>query len=166
MTEITVAALQLAFGEDIEANIAAVSDLAREAAGLPYRMSEGNSCWNGGQAGVSDTFASALWCASYMLTCMARGWSGVNLHGGGNGFYSPIVGAPSTGFTRRPEFFGMQFAQRFVGARMVETTLSGADPRVAAVVFERNGRRELAVRVPARYRCRQPEDATPGSGTR
>jgi len=47
MTEITVAALQLAFGEDIDANIAAVSDLVREAGGrgaqviLPPELFEG-----------------------------------------------------------------------------------------------------------------------------
>jgi N-carbamoylputrescine amidase len=47
MTEITVAALQLAFGEDIEENIANVSDLVREAAGrgakvvLPPELFEG-----------------------------------------------------------------------------------------------------------------------------
>jgi hypothetical protein len=118
---------------------------AQKAANLPFRMSEGNSCWNGGQAGVSDTFASALWCAGYLMECMERGWVGVNLHGGGNGNYTAIAGAPSTGFTRRPEFFGMQFAQRFVGAKCVEAELQGADPRVDAFAFEREGRRELAV---------------------
>ena len=47
MTEIKVAALQLAFGEEIEANIAAVADLVREAAGrgaqviLPPELFEG-----------------------------------------------------------------------------------------------------------------------------
>ncbi|MEH3106233.1 MAG: N-carbamoylputrescine amidase [Sphingomonas fennica] len=47
MTEITVAALQLAFTDDIDANIAAVSDLVREAAGrgaqviLPPELFEG-----------------------------------------------------------------------------------------------------------------------------
>ena len=40
---------------------------AAHSAGLPYRMSEGNSCWNGGQRGVSDTLASALWVADMML---------------------------------------------------------------------------------------------------
>lgn len=118
---------------------------AREVAGLPYRMSEGNSCWDGGKAGVSDTFASALWCADYMMTCMGRGWVGVNLHGGGSGFYTPIAGAPSTGFRRRPEYFGMRFAHRFVGARCVEAVLTGADAKVDAFVFERNGEHELAV---------------------
>lgn len=118
---------------------------AQQAAHLPYRMSEGNSCWDGGKPDVSDTFASALWCADYMLHCAARGWTGVNLHGGGNGFYTPIAGAPSTGFTRRPEYFGIRFAQHFVGARLVTSTLDNASPLLDAFVFERDGKRELAL---------------------
>jgi hypothetical protein len=118
---------------------------AQAAAHLPYRMSEGNSCWDGGKAGVSDTFASALWCTDYMLQCATRGWTGVNLHGGGNGYYTPIAGAPSTGFTRRPEYFGMKFAQRFVGATVVDVTLTGASQRVDAFAFETPKRRELVL---------------------
>lgn len=118
---------------------------AQAAAHLPYRMSEGNSCWDGGKPGVSDTFAAALWCADYMLTCMGRGWQGVNLHGGGNGLYTPIAGAPSTGFVRRPEYFGIKFAQRFVSSRTVEVTLTGTDRRVSAFAFEHAGRQELVL---------------------
>jgi len=118
---------------------------AQKQARLPYRMSEGNSCWDGGKPGVSDTFASALWCAGYMLGCMERGWVGVNLHGGGNGYYTPIAGLPSTGLTRRPEFYGIRFARHFVGAKIVESELHDADPRVDAFVFDRNGKRELAL---------------------
>ncbi len=118
---------------------------AQQIAHLPYRMSEGNSCWDGGKAGVSDTFASALWCAGYMLQCAARGWTGVNLHGGGNGYYTPIAGAPSTGYTRRPEYFGMKFAQHFVGAQFVSTTLDNANPLVDTFVFKRGGKLELAL---------------------
>ena len=110
---------------------------AQQTAHLPYRMSEGNSCWDGGKAGVSDTFAAALWCADYMLQCAARGWSGVNMHGGGNGYYTPIAGAPSTGFTRRPEYFGMKFAQRYVASRLLNADLMGTDPRVSAFAFEK-----------------------------
>ena len=80
-----------------------------------------------------------------MLQCAARGWTGVNLHGGGNGYYTPIAGAPSTGFTRRPEYFGIQFAQHFVGARFVTTTLNNANPLIEAFVFERSGDLELAL---------------------
>lgn len=134
---------------------------AQQIAHLPYRMSEGNSCWNGGQPGVSDTFASALWCAAYMLQCAARGWTGVNLHGGGNGLYTPIAGAPSTGFTRRPEFFGIQFAQHFVGAQLVSATLNNADPRIEAFVFSREGKLELALlnKTGAPFSCMLPAGA-------
>jgi hypothetical protein len=112
---------------------------------LPYRMSEGSSCWNGGQTGVSDVYASALWCADYILKCMTRGWAGVNLHGGGDGIYTPIAGAPSRGFTRRPEYFGIRFAQRFAGAAVIETTITNASDRVDVFAFERHGVQELVI---------------------
>jgi hypothetical protein len=118
---------------------------AMKAAGLPFRMSEGNSCWNGGQPGVSDTLASALWCADIMLRFAALGWSGVNLHGGGNGVYTPIAGAPSTGFKRRPEYFGIQFGQSFAGATFLAATLTGAGPHVTAYSLEHAGRRRVAI---------------------
>ena len=133
---------------------------AQQSAQLPYRMSEGNSCWNGGKPGVSDTFASALWCAGYMLQCAALGWTGVNLHGGGNGYYTPIAGAPSTGFRRRPEYFGMQFAQHFVGTQLVAATLDHAGPLLDAFVFERSGDLELALinKADAECTCNLPLD--------
>ena len=118
---------------------------AMKTAGLPYRMSEGNSCWDGGKPGVSDTLASALWCADTMLRFASMGWCGVNLHGGGNGFYTPIAGAPSTGFTRRPEYFGIQFAQTFAGWTPVSAHLETPNPLITAYVFDRDDRRQLAL---------------------
>jgi hypothetical protein len=127
-----------------EAGFAVVAQ-AMKSSGLPFRMSEGNSCWNGGQPGVSDTLASALWCADMMLRFAAQGWCGVNLHGGGSGFYTPIAGAPSTGFSRRPEYFGIQFAQSFAGASLLPATLKGAGSHVTAYVAENAGRRRVAI---------------------
>lgn len=118
---------------------------AMKTAGLPFRMSEGNSCWDGGKAGVSDTLASALWCADTMLRFARLGWCGVNLHGGGNGFYTPIAGAPATGFTRRPEYFGIEFGQSFAGATFLAATLTGAGPHVTAYALEHNGRQRFAI---------------------
>jgi hypothetical protein len=118
---------------------------ARATAHLPYRMSEGNSCWNGGQVGVSDTFAAALWCAVYLLERMARGWAGANMHGGGNGLYSPITGSPSEGFTCRPEFYGMQFAAAHCGARVTRINQADLDPRVAVFLAIRPHARELII---------------------
>jgi hypothetical protein len=124
-------------------NLPVVAD-AMKTAGLPFRMSEGNSCWDGGKPGVSDTLASALWCAEMMLRFAQMGWCGVNLHGGGNGLYTPIAGAPSTGFTKRPEYFGIRFAQTFAGATFLDATVTGAGTDVRVYVLERNGHRWIA----------------------
>lgn len=105
---------------------------AARSAGLPYRMSEGNSCWNGGQPGVSDTLASALWVADTMLDFALFGCAGVNLHGGGNGFYTPIAGSLAAGFDRRPEFFGMELVKPFAGATLIQAKLDCANNRVRA----------------------------------
>ena len=91
---------------------------------LPYRMTEGNSCFGGGKPGVSNAFASALWGADYMLACACAGYSGVNLHGGGDGFYTPIAVGPKLSTQLRPLYFGMQFANQFAGAELFECTLA------------------------------------------
>jgi hypothetical protein len=114
-------------------------------AGLPFRLTEGNSCWNGGQPGVSDTLASALWCVDVMLRFAELGWIGVNWHGGGNGHYSPIVGAPSTGFTRRPEYYGIQFAQLVTGARFIPAALAGANRFVTAYALQAGRAKRVAI---------------------
>ena len=111
---------------------------AARSAGLPYRMSEGNSCWNGGEPGVSNTLASALWVVDAMLRFASLGCAGVNLHGGGNGYYTPIAGSVASGFTRRPEFFGMKLAREFVGATLVQSTLLCDSDRVSACVAHKN----------------------------
>jgi hypothetical protein len=120
-------------------DLATAMDAAR-ADGLLYRMSEGNSCWNGGEPGVSDTLASALWVSDMMLEFASSGCAGVNLHGGGNGIYTPIAGDLSTGFVRRPEFWGMNFVSEFAGGTLVKTTLACSDDRVRAYAGQNDGR--------------------------
>ncbi len=117
---------------------------AAHSAGLPYRMSEGNSCWNGGQPGVSDTLASALWVADMMLEFASLGCAGVNLHGGGNGFYTPIAGSLAAGFERRPEYFGMELIKQFAGATLIRSTLDCANDRVRAYAA-RNAKSTFAI---------------------
>lgn len=125
--------------------IPTIQDAVRVAK-LPFRVTEANSCWNGGQPGASDVFGSALWCADTMLHFASLGFAGVNLHGGGNGIYSPIVGAPSTGFTKRPEYLGIQFAQHFAGATLLSSTLNCDEPRVTAYAARTpHGERLIAI---------------------
>jgi hypothetical protein len=124
----------------LKSDLATIMDAAR-AAGLPYRMSEGNSCWNGGQPGVSDTQASALWVVEMMLEFAAAGCAGVNLHGGGNGFYTLISGSLADGFTRRPEFFGVEMVKPLLGATLLRSTLVCDNDRVRAFAARRNNDR-------------------------
>jgi hypothetical protein len=108
--------------------------------GRPYRMTEGNSCFHGGKPMVSNTFASALWSADYMLQVAQAGYIGVNLHGGGNGLYTPIAGDTPQGFVARPVFYGMLLAQRFAGSTFVEANLSGlSDAQNVTAFAARNG---------------------------
>lgn len=80
--------------------------------GLPFRLAETNSCYQGGKQGVSDTFASTLWGADLMYQLATAGGVGINFHGGGYGWYTPIAGTVPGGFTARPIYYGMLlFAQ-------------------------------------------------------
>jgi hypothetical protein len=118
---------------------------AAHSAGIPYRMSEGNSCWNGGEPGVSDTLASALWVADMMLDFASLGCAGVNLHGGGNGYYTPIAGSLAAGFVRRPEYFGMEFVKQFIGATLLKSTLASSNDKIRAYAARRSGTQLIAV---------------------
>jgi hypothetical protein len=103
-----------------------------KAAGLPFRMAEGNSCYNAGKQGVSDTFAAALWAGDYCLQMASLGCVGVNLHGGAHGYYSPIVGSIGNGFTTGPEFYGLMLAQQFAGRTLRRTTLDAQGANLTA----------------------------------
>jgi hypothetical protein len=110
---------------------------------VPYRMTEGNTCYRGGKPGLSDVFAATLWAADYLLTLASLGYAGVNLHGGGGDrvaaslggmlpgealmpdpkaphprpFYTPISNIDGK-YVAEPVFYGMQFAQQFAGAQI------------------------------------------------
>jgi Glycosyl hydrolase family 79 C-terminal beta domain len=91
--------------------------------GLPFRLAETNSCYQGGKQGVSDTFASALWSGDLMYQLASAGGTGINFHGGGYGWYTPIAGTEEDGFLARPIYYGMLlFAQAGAG-HLVESKL-------------------------------------------
>ena len=65
---------------------------------LPYRITETNSVYDEGQAGVSDTLGAALWGLELMFQAAAAGAAGINFHGGihnrrasDNKAYTPIA---------------------------------------------------------------------------
>ncbi len=76
--------------------------------GVPFRMAECNSFYNGGAPNVSDSYASALWVIDYLFNCAQASCAGVNFHGGGSGTgYTPIANSGSVVIEARPEFYGM-----------------------------------------------------------
>ncbi len=60
-----------------------------------------------GTAGVSDSFASALWAIDLMGGLAADGVAGVNFHSGGHAFYSPVQTAQGAVIAVKPEFYGL-----------------------------------------------------------
>jgi hypothetical protein len=105
------------------ADLATLSTGAR-AIGVPFRMSECNSYYNGGADGVSDAYASSLWVIDYLFNCAEGGAAGVNFHGGGDGDgYTPIANSAGTVVGVRPEFYGIVFF-----------TLAGQGPLLATEI--------------------------------
>jgi hypothetical protein len=94
--------------------------LARYAAlaharGVPIRIDEMNSVTCGGQNGVSDVFASALWALNALFEAASDGVDGVNIHTF-PGTANQLFGFSRVGgrwvATVRPEYYGLlMFAQ-------------------------------------------------------
>lgn len=128
---------------------------------LPFRLAETNSCYQGGKAGVSDTFASALWGGDLMYQLAAAGGVGINFHGGGYGWYTPIAGTVRDGFTARPIYYGMLLFAECGPGHLLETrvenqdaaplvtayAVGGPDRSVKAVVFNKHDDRAARVTV-------------------
>ncbi len=128
----------------LEEQITGARAASADAGPTPYRMDEGNSCFGGGKPGVSDAYASALWVADYMLHVACAGFAGVNLHGGGSGFYTPIESSERAPAAPRPMYYGMQFAQQFAGFTVAQCALK-TDANVAAYLGTKGEQVKLAV---------------------
>lgn len=106
---------------------------ASQATGIPFRMGECNSYYNGGAIGVSNSYASSLWVLDFLFGCAQGGASGVNLHGGGhaNG-YTPIADNNGTVIEARPEFYGMTLFTLAGQGTLYQTSLSAGSTNVTA----------------------------------
>ena len=104
---------------------------AAEAAHVPWRMCETQSFSGGGRAGVSDTFASALWALDYLFVLAGYGCSGVNMETGVNHLgrvskYTPITGELPGPYAPAPEYYGLlAFARAAKGEQIAASTASG-----------------------------------------
>jgi hypothetical protein len=113
---------------------------------LPFRLDETNSVSCGGVAGISNTFASALWASGFLARVMASGAVGVNMHGNPANCkgYSPVC-APgpyelSTGeLVAQPEWYALLMAHELIGSRPLPTAVAvrpkGANVQVTGFVL-------------------------------
>ncbi|HMD56668.1 MAG TPA: glycosyl hydrolase family 79 C-terminal domain-containing protein [Solirubrobacteraceae bacterium] len=110
------------------------------ATGLPFRMDEANSVSCGGSAGISNTFAAALWATGYIGQSLAAGVSGLNFQGNpANCLGYSAVCAPNAarlatgGLTAQPLWYALLMMRGLVGARTLRTTVSTPQPQNLAV---------------------------------
>ncbi len=157
-----------------DAHVERVAETTRAAAAklnVVYRMTEGNTCYQGGKPGVSDVFAASLWAADYLLSLAQLGYAGANLHGGSGKevanslggtlpgealmadpsvphprpFYTPIAYVDGK-YVAEPVYYGMLFAQRFAGATMVPVEFNPGSVNATAYAAKRaDGKMILAV---------------------
>ncbi len=138
---------------------------------VPYRMTEGNSCYRGGKPGFSDVFAASLWSADYLLLLASRGYSGVNLHGGDgkmvanslggtlpgdalvhddpashpHPYYTPIAHIGNA-YIAEPVSYGMRFAQQFAGATLIDLDFDPGDVNATAYAAKfKDGKTLIAI---------------------
>lgn len=105
--------------------------------GLRFRINEVNSFYGGGKQGVSDTFASALWCLDLMFQVASYGGEGVNMETDINqmawvSHYSPIFRDPAGKLTARPEYYGMLAFAMAARGDLLKLTTSDTDVNVSA----------------------------------
>jgi hypothetical protein len=112
-------------------------DAAAKAIGIPYRISETNSFYNGGASGVSDSYASALWVIDHLYNIALGGGVGANLHGGGNGpGYTPIADSNGTVIEARPEYYGVKLFTLAGSGSLLATTVAAASLNVTAYAVQ------------------------------
>lgn len=152
---------------ELEKQIAGARVASALAGGTPYRMDEGNSCFGGGKDGVSDAYASALWVADYMLHVACAGFVGVNMHGGGTGFYTPIESSEKAAAAPRPIYYGMQFAQQFAGFRVAPCALNtvvnvtayqGTKGEQVKLAVVNKSTRPVSLRLSQRFQSKRPAE--------
>ena len=109
--------------------------------GVPFRIGECNSYFNGGAPGVSNAYASSLWILDFLFNCAQGGAAGVNLHGGGNvNSYSPIADNSGAVVEARPLFYGMKLFTLAGQGTLVQTNLSAGGINATAYAVKGPGK--------------------------
>lgn len=129
---------------------------------IPLRIDETNTVSCGGVAGISNTFASALWASAYATQAMADGVVGINLQGNPTNCpgYTPVCAPTATALTggalrAEPDWYALLLTSSLIGTRPLPATISAAStPNLVAAPFSGPGNSMQVVLV---------DDEPPGS---
>ena len=115
---------------------------AAQAAGMRYRLAECNSVSNGGRAGVSDTFVSALWATDFLFSVAEHGADGVNFHCNLKpGSYSPISAVKGEArYTVHPLYYAMLLFHDAGQGSLLPTRTTSAANLVAHATRDDSGK--------------------------
>jgi hypothetical protein len=147
-----------------ESHLAAGAVAVGRSVGLPVRIDETNSASCGGQDGVSNTLASALWMVEYLVTMAQQGVSGVGVQGGLAACrgYTPlcvpgaVAAAPGTApgidavadtslgaaasadgrLAAQPDFYGLLLVHELEGGRWLPVTATPQPPSLWQAALE------------------------------
>ncbi len=114
---------------------------------IPLRIDEANTVSCGGVAGISNTFASALWATGYITQAMAAGTAGINLQGNPTNClgYTPLCAPNPTALEQgqlgaQPEWYALLLTHTLIGDRPLSTTISAeGSPNIVAAGFSGPG---------------------------
>ncbi len=114
---------------------------------IPLRIDEANTVSCGGVAGISNTFASALWATGYITQAMAAGTAGINLQGNPTNCvgYTPLCAPDPTALAQgdlraQPEWYALLLTRTLIGDRPLPTTISAeGSPNIVAAGFSAPG---------------------------
>ncbi len=90
----------------------------------------------GGVAGISNTFASALWAIGYLTQSMSMGVEGINLQGNPANCagYTPVCAPTAEGLAAgaldaQPEWYALLLAKALIGDRPLPASTSSPGTR-------------------------------------
>jgi hypothetical protein len=113
------------------------------ASAIPLRLDETNTVSCGGKAGISNTFASALWAVDYITQTMVGDAAGINLQGNPANCrgYSPLCATTPARLARgalsaQPEWYALLLTKALIGDRPLRTTVASPErPNVAVMTL-------------------------------
>ena len=123
--------------------LSTLADMQRTS-GAPLELDETNDISCKGQAGVSNTFASALWAADYIARTMSTGLRGVDFHTLLNlpQSYTALVGEGAS-LHPNPEWYALLLTHALQGTKVLPTSVSSGSNTTAQAFQGPHGALEL-----------------------